>query len=95
MAHKRFCYFVPKELFQPNTGLIQLIISTLLYTGRHSIFIHFYTPILRSAEAAVYDAAVAVRPFVFHEFVQNVAYRERFYKKIACALYASCIQQKK
>lgn len=45
-----------------------------MYSGRRAIFIHFYTPILRSAEATVYDAAMTLRPFLgpslFRGFVQ-------------------------
>lgn len=69
-----------EEVFQSNTRLIPMIIRALLCTGRHTIFIHFYTPILRSAEAAVYDAAMALRPFFSssfaYEFVRKMESRE-------------------
>jgi len=58
-----------EEVFQSNTRLIPMIIRALLCTGRRTIFIHFYTPILRSAEAAVYDAAMALRPFFSSSFM--------------------------
>lgn len=69
-----------EEVFQSNTRLILMIIRALLCTSRRTIFIHFYTPILRSAEAAVYDAAMALRPFFnssfTYEFVRKLENRE-------------------
>lgn len=46
---------VPK----PNTKLIPLIMRALLCNSKRTIFVYFYTPILRSAEAdgRIYDAS--------------------------------------